>query len=368
MIELGEKVFEDGCPVCKDLCCCSNKSVSCERKNHCYRKCPATKSLSVKSGGSTNDASGEKDTKIAAKLVTDTILIGGSSEIVKEESDTEILGKDERATSESGSTSCESRSESVSLNSHASCFPCERPLKKRAKPTLTSSSSASARSYAPLPVSVMIPPMVNGAETMTVSNNHMRLVGSHFSGIDNAVLQGAASANIAMNGVKRGTKRCTTEDIDPFIYHPPNYWSPHMDPSSYMKHFHGYPMYPPVYQYAPPFYHRRAMHTSPEEDLFYYHGVPFQAHPTLGYPSGRHFETEQVRLTHSGAMQYPPVARNCLPSHSGKAPPMLTAQPVSDMSPSNSGSAMALLAMVSSYTYALEQAKVSSGSDEKNNC
>lgn len=41
--EHGEWVFNRGCPVCQDLCCCSNKSFTCDRKNHCYRKCPATK-------------------------------------------------------------------------------------------------------------------------------------------------------------------------------------------------------------------------------------------------------------------------------------------------------------------------------------
>ena len=36
----------DGCPVCKVLCCCNSKSVYCHRKNHCYRKCPSTRSSS----------------------------------------------------------------------------------------------------------------------------------------------------------------------------------------------------------------------------------------------------------------------------------------------------------------------------------
>lgn len=41
--EHGQEVFIDGCPVCHELCCCHNKSIFCNRKNHCYRKCPATK-------------------------------------------------------------------------------------------------------------------------------------------------------------------------------------------------------------------------------------------------------------------------------------------------------------------------------------
>lgn len=34
-LEYGPEVFSNGCPVCKDLCCCSNKSVNCTRKFHC---------------------------------------------------------------------------------------------------------------------------------------------------------------------------------------------------------------------------------------------------------------------------------------------------------------------------------------------
>lgn len=44
--EHGSSVFMDGCPVCKVLCCCNSKSVYCHRKNHCYRKCPSTRSSS----------------------------------------------------------------------------------------------------------------------------------------------------------------------------------------------------------------------------------------------------------------------------------------------------------------------------------
>ena len=29
--EFGKKVFHDGCPFCKSLCCCSNKSPTCTR-------------------------------------------------------------------------------------------------------------------------------------------------------------------------------------------------------------------------------------------------------------------------------------------------------------------------------------------------
>ena len=43
--EHGVDAFIDGCPVCLELCCCVNKTVYCNRKNHCYRKCPASKSI-----------------------------------------------------------------------------------------------------------------------------------------------------------------------------------------------------------------------------------------------------------------------------------------------------------------------------------
>lgn len=42
--EHGAAVFTDGCPVCKELCCCGkNRTLMCPRKFHCYKKCPATK-------------------------------------------------------------------------------------------------------------------------------------------------------------------------------------------------------------------------------------------------------------------------------------------------------------------------------------
>lgn len=45
--EFGADLFQRGCPVCLELCCCSNKSLSCTRSHHCYRKCPASKVKSV---------------------------------------------------------------------------------------------------------------------------------------------------------------------------------------------------------------------------------------------------------------------------------------------------------------------------------
>ncbi|DBA04370.1 TPA: hypothetical protein N0F65_002132 [Lagenidium giganteum] len=45
--EHGNEIFVDGCPVCKEKCCCGkNRSTECVRKFHCYKKCPATKRTS----------------------------------------------------------------------------------------------------------------------------------------------------------------------------------------------------------------------------------------------------------------------------------------------------------------------------------
>ena len=40
--EHGETVFTKGCPVCKNLCCCADKSENCHKIHHCYKKCPST--------------------------------------------------------------------------------------------------------------------------------------------------------------------------------------------------------------------------------------------------------------------------------------------------------------------------------------
>jgi hypothetical protein len=47
--EYGEAAFIRGCPVCRGLCCCSNKTLQCSRINHCYRKCPATRNARLPS-------------------------------------------------------------------------------------------------------------------------------------------------------------------------------------------------------------------------------------------------------------------------------------------------------------------------------
>ncbi len=63
--EHGLDVFFGGCPVCKELCCCNNKSVFCHRKNHCYRKCPATKTngKNVACGATTGPVKDDSDSE-----------------------------------------------------------------------------------------------------------------------------------------------------------------------------------------------------------------------------------------------------------------------------------------------------------------
>jgi hypothetical protein len=45
----GRTIFSSGsCPVCANICCCSNKSKNCSNKHHCYRKCPVSRESCAK--------------------------------------------------------------------------------------------------------------------------------------------------------------------------------------------------------------------------------------------------------------------------------------------------------------------------------
>jgi hypothetical protein len=47
--EHGPGVFDGGCVVCKEICCCGiNRNEDCARKFHCYKKCPAMKKIQKK--------------------------------------------------------------------------------------------------------------------------------------------------------------------------------------------------------------------------------------------------------------------------------------------------------------------------------
>jgi hypothetical protein len=41
-VEYGQESFLGGCIVCKQLCCCANRSLQCQKHKHCYKKCPTT--------------------------------------------------------------------------------------------------------------------------------------------------------------------------------------------------------------------------------------------------------------------------------------------------------------------------------------
>ena len=62
--EHGSDIFFNGCPVCKDRCCCSNKTLHCDRKNHCYRKCPATKARHTSDNGGSDIKSSADSTEL----------------------------------------------------------------------------------------------------------------------------------------------------------------------------------------------------------------------------------------------------------------------------------------------------------------
>lgn len=66
-LEHGIQVFADGCPVCKKMCCCADKTPYCARKHHCYRKCPVSKSgVSTSSVHTVSPPNGLVESKFAA--------------------------------------------------------------------------------------------------------------------------------------------------------------------------------------------------------------------------------------------------------------------------------------------------------------
>ena len=57
IVEHGPEVFQGGCPVCKELCCCGvNRSTDCNRQFHCMKKC-LSKFPSSGTGGTGSAAS-----------------------------------------------------------------------------------------------------------------------------------------------------------------------------------------------------------------------------------------------------------------------------------------------------------------------
>ena len=78
--EHGIDAFLRGCPVCQELCCCVNKTVYCSRKNHCYRKCPASKCADPAAKSSTQ--SWEYDNAGLAPQHNDTLSLLPISDII----------------------------------------------------------------------------------------------------------------------------------------------------------------------------------------------------------------------------------------------------------------------------------------------
>ena len=78
--EHGIDAFLRGCPVCQELCCCVNKTVYCSRKNHCYRKCPASKCADPTAKA--NAQSWEYDTGGMAPQHNDTLSLLPISDII----------------------------------------------------------------------------------------------------------------------------------------------------------------------------------------------------------------------------------------------------------------------------------------------
>ena len=74
--DYGNNIFEMGCPVCKEVCCCSNKTLNCERKNHCYRKCPASKKLGGSCATETIITAGDMSLKKRSNEVYEVVNVG----------------------------------------------------------------------------------------------------------------------------------------------------------------------------------------------------------------------------------------------------------------------------------------------------
>ena len=81
--EHGPKVFDQGCVVCKEICCCGiNRNDDCTRKFHCYKKCPAMKKIQKKrpKGGTGNTGAGASSSAQASGQAT---AAGGAAAQVK---------------------------------------------------------------------------------------------------------------------------------------------------------------------------------------------------------------------------------------------------------------------------------------------
>jgi hypothetical protein len=341
--ELGDGVFKDGCPVCKELCCCSNKSVTCERKHHCYRKCPATKSQGAKVHA--------EDKVICSEnvIVEDKKVFVEST--IEDLDERKFSGQQEpNTTGETGSTSCESISESVS-NMPNNCLPCTQPVKKIRTSTIPSSSSASSLSIvvstkAPEDAVVVIPS--KAVDECIMVNPDTRPF--HWPHTRNDCFPGR---------YKR--KRHAPEENDAFIHYPPSYLPfdrTYFDPPPFMAPYPSYPMHPSYY--GPPYFHNRAVPMQPlqipQEDLYFYRNYP---------PPGAYLPAYAMPRSVPPPMMRHPVYYDQCRSTPRLAPTKASSAPLDETVPSESEGAMALLAMASSCNDSLQKAKSTSTTEEE---
>lgn len=297
VVELGNDVFEDGCPVCKELCCCSNKSVSCDRKNHCYRKCPATKSAGKSSPVEDKAATCFEESAI--------IQLKGESDAAKDESNATVVSI--------GSSSEES------VVDMPTCVPCERRVKKKPRTTYAAPSSNSSGANT---LVFQAPSASFSQDLFYVDQFPSRFVtGPYWKLPEGELFDGARG----IKDFKRGL------ELEQILSRSSYALDHNIDSNSFRKKPKTYPVYAP-----PPVY-----------------SIPTHC------PIYDQEDDKVLKFRSAASLRMPHV----IPSETCNMPTNVKSMPrnIADMGnvsvPSNSEGAMALLAMVSSYNYMLEQAK-----------
>ena len=86
--EYGFNAFLKGCPVCLELCCCSDKTVDCNRTHHCYKKCPSQKSNRAKSGSKSSSSRAKATARKVTPQTSNTyeiepsMLLGDETDLI----------------------------------------------------------------------------------------------------------------------------------------------------------------------------------------------------------------------------------------------------------------------------------------------
>ena len=71
--------FIGGCVVCKEICCCGiNRNDNCQRKFHCYKKCPAMKKIQKKRVTATAKQNAAKQNAAATAAPLATLLVAAA--------------------------------------------------------------------------------------------------------------------------------------------------------------------------------------------------------------------------------------------------------------------------------------------------